>query len=141
VILVPKKGLAAKPKCRFYMDFRALNAVTKFDSYPLPRFEDTTSTLARSRYFTVLDCYSGFWQINIREKDKEKTAFTLPSGHYEFNRLCYGLSNSPDSFQRLVYPVFGNLKSTEFWVFIGDIIYGKTAKEHAHRLGHVFERF
>jgi hypothetical protein len=43
VILVPKRSLDGKPKYRFCVDFRALNAVTKFDSYPLPRFEDTTS--------------------------------------------------------------------------------------------------
>jgi hypothetical protein len=98
-ILVPKKSLDGKPKYLFCVDFRSLNAVTKFDTYPLPLFEQTTSTLAGSKYFSVLDCYSGFWQINIREQDKEKTAFTVPSGHYEFNRLCYGLSNSPATFQ------------------------------------------
>jgi hypothetical protein len=94
--------MEGKPKYRFCVDFRALNAVTKFDSYPLPRFEETTSTLVGSKYFSVLDCYSGFWQIKICEEDKEKTAFTVPSGHYEFSRLTYGLSNSPASFQRLV---------------------------------------
>jgi hypothetical protein len=141
VILVPKKSVDGKPKYRFCVDFRALNAVTKFDSYPLPRFEETTSTLAGSQYFSVLDCYSGFWQIAIREQDKEKTAFTVPSGHYEFNRLCYGLSNSPSSFQRLVDLVLKNLKGTECWVYIDDIIlFGKTAEEHAERLAHVLER-
>jgi hypothetical protein len=102
VILVPKKSLDGRPKYRFCVDFRALNAVTKFDTYPLPRFEETTSTLAGSKYFSVLDCYAGYWQVQIREEDREKTAFTVPSGHYEFNRLFFGLSNSPYSFQRLV---------------------------------------
>jgi transposase InsO family protein len=142
VILVPKKSTDGKPKYRFCVDFRALNAVTKFDSYPLPRFEETTSTLAGSKYFSVLDCYSGFWQIKICEEDKEKTAFTVPSGHYEFNRLSYGLSNSPASFQRLVDVVLKNLTGTECWVFIDDVIvYAKTAEEHAQRLANVLERF
>ena len=69
-ILVPKKSQNGKPKFRFCVDFRALNAVTKFDSYPLPRFDETTSTLFGSKYFTVLDCYSGFWQVNIKEEHK-----------------------------------------------------------------------
>jgi transposase InsO family protein len=141
-ILVPKKSSDGKPKYRFCVDFRALNNVTKFDTYPLPLFEQTTSTLAGSKYFSVLDCYSGFWQINIREQDKEKTAFTVPSGHYEFNRLCYGLSNSPATFQRAVDVVLKNLTGTECWVFIDDvIIFSRTVEEHALRLANVLQRF
>jgi hypothetical protein len=64
-VLVPKKSADSKPKYRFCVEYQALNAVTKFDSYPLPRFEEMTSTLAGSRLFTVLDYYAGFWQINI----------------------------------------------------------------------------
>jgi len=100
-ILVPKKSEDGKPKFRFNVDFRALNAVTKFDSYPLPRFDETTSTLFVSKYFTALDCYSGFWQAKIKEEHKERTVFTVPSGHYEFNRLPFGLSNSASNFQRM----------------------------------------
>ena len=44
-ILVPKNSPNGKPKFRFCVDFRALNSVTKFDTYPLPIFEETTSTL------------------------------------------------------------------------------------------------
>jgi hypothetical protein len=86
-ILVPKKSLDGKPKYRFCVDFRALNAVTQFDTYPLPLFEETVSTLHGSKYFTVIDCYSGFWQIKIAEEDKIKTGFSTPSGHYQFYRL------------------------------------------------------
>ena len=109
-ILVPKTLQDGKPNFRFCVDFRALNAVTKFDSYPLPRFDETTSTLFGSKYFTILDCYSGFWQVNIKEEHKERTAFTVASGHYEFNRLSFGLSNSPSNFQRLMDVVLKNLE-------------------------------
>jgi hypothetical protein len=67
--LCRKKSSDCRPRKRFCVDFRALNAVTKFDSFPTPRFVKTI-TLAGSKYFSVLYCYSGFWQINIRE-DKE----------------------------------------------------------------------
>jgi hypothetical protein len=50
-ILVPIKSLDRKPKYRFCEDFRALNSVTKLEPYPLPIFEETTSTLHGSRYF------------------------------------------------------------------------------------------
>jgi hypothetical protein len=55
-ILVPKRSTDGKKKCRFYVDFRALNSVTKFDSCPLPVFEETTPSLFGSKYFSVLDC-------------------------------------------------------------------------------------
>ena len=95
-----------------------------------------------SKYFTVLDCYSGFWQIKIAEEDKAKTAFSTTSGHYHFNRLPYGLSNSPASFQRLIDVVLRNLTGTECFVFIDDVIlFSDTIQEHARRLEHVLQRF
>ena len=140
-LLVPKRSPDGKPKYRFCVDFRALNAVTKFDSYPLPVFEETTSTLHGSRYFSVLDCFSGFWQVKIKEH-KERTGFTVPSGHFEFNRLPFGLSNSPANFQRLMDLVLKDLIGDELHVLIDDvIIFSKTAEEHAARLEHVLERF
>jgi len=83
-ILVPKKSADGTPKYRFYVDFRTLNSVTKFDTYPIPVFEEATASLHGSRYFTTLDCQSGFWQVPIREEHRERTGFTVPSGHYEF---------------------------------------------------------
>jgi len=79
-ILVPKRSPDGTPKYRFCVDFRALNAVTHFETYPLPLFEETVSTLHGSKYFSVLDCYSGFWQIKIAEEDKLKTAFPHQQG-------------------------------------------------------------
>ena len=66
-ILVPKKSLDGKPKYRFCVDFRALNTVTRFNPYPLPAMDEATSTLYGSNYFSVLDCFSGFLQVNIKE--------------------------------------------------------------------------
>ena len=121
-ILVQKKSEDGKPIFWFCVDFRALNAVTKFDSYPLPRFDEITSTLCGSKYFTALDCYSGYWQVNIKEEHKERSTFTVPSGHYEFNRLPFGLSNSSSNFHRLMDVVLKNLVGAECWVFIDDVI-------------------
>jgi hypothetical protein len=69
VLLLPKKSENGVPK--FCLYFRALNAVTKNDSYNLPRFEETTSTLSGSKYFSLLECYLGFWQINVHEPHRE----------------------------------------------------------------------
>jgi hypothetical protein len=97
-ILVPKKSPDGTPKYRFCVDDWALNSVTQFETYPLPVFEETVSTLHGSRYFSVVDCFSRFWQIKIAEEDKIKTAFSVPYGHYNFFGPPLGLSNSPASF-------------------------------------------
>ena len=112
------KRVDGKPKFRFCVDFRALNTVMKLDPYPLPRFDEATSTLFGSKYFTVLDCYSGFWQVNIKKECKERIGFTVPSGQYEFNRLPFGLSNSPSNFQRLMDVLLRNLVRSECYVFM-----------------------
>jgi hypothetical protein len=132
---VPKKSPDGKPKFRFCVDFRAINPVTKFDAYPLPRFEDTNSTFFGSKFFSILDCYSGFWQVSIKEEHKERTGFTVPFGYFEFNRLPFGLSNCPTNFQRLIGEVLRGLIGTEAWIFIDDvIIFSKSAEEHPKRL-------
>jgi hypothetical protein len=56
-ILVPKKSPDGTTKYRFCVDFRALNSVTQFDTYPLPcsrkRFRPSTE-VGISQWSTVL---------------------------------------------------------------------------------------
>jgi len=60
--------------------------------------------------------------MGIKEELKELTGFTVPSGHYEFNRLTLDLSNSPANFQRLTDTILKNLVGAECSVFIDDVI-------------------
>ena len=65
---------------RICVDYRALNAVTKADRFPLPRIADLLDQLGRSRFFTTLDLASGFWQVKVGEESREKTAFVTQRG-------------------------------------------------------------
>jgi hypothetical protein len=90
----------------------------------------------------VLDCYSGFWQVNISEKCKELTGFMVPSVHYEFNRLPFELSSSPGNFQRLMDSVLKDLVGTVCFVYLDVlIIFSKTAEKHAEKLERVLQMF
>ena len=94
-ILVKKKD----GSCRFVVDYKKLNLITIKDSSPLPNMEDALRKLGQGySYFSKLDLKSGFYQILIKETDKEKTAFVTPFDLYQFNVLPMGLKNSPPTF-------------------------------------------
>ena len=77
VVLVRKKN----GKLRFCVDFRELNAKTVRDSYALPRIDELLDNLSGYRYFSTLDMWSGYYQVQLEEQDKRRTAFTaIPLG-------------------------------------------------------------
>ena len=89
-----------------------------------------------------MDLKAGYWQVEVAEIDKPKTAFTAgPLGFYEFNVLPFGLSNSPATFQRLMQASLGKLHLNQCLLYLDDIIiYSKTFKEHLQNLERVFSK-
>ena len=98
VLLVTKRDGSK----RFCVDFRALNMVTRADSYPMPHPRDILDRMHGDSYYSFFDGASAYWAIEINEEDKYKTAFTTPKGLFEFNRMPFGLINSGSTYQRLM---------------------------------------
>ena len=73
---------------------------------------------------------SEFWQIQIDEKDRYKTAFTVPFGYYEWNVMPFGLKNAPSEFQNIMNDIFTPF--TDFSIaYIDDVlIFSKTIDDH-----------
>ena len=77
---------------------------------------------------------SGFWQIQIKEEDKYKTAFTLPLGYYEWDVMPFGLKNAPLEFQNIMNYIFNNYTKFSI-VYIDDVlIFSNSIEEHFQHL-------
>ena len=142
-VIEPSKSTTASPvvlvwqnnKWRFCMDFRQLNSITIGDAYSMLRSDYVFSTLAGSKYFTLLDALKGDHQVEIEEADREKTAFVSYKGLYQFKRLPFGLKNAPAQFQRLMDKIIGGLRWQAALVYIDDLlIYSTTWQDHLSHL-------
>lgn len=69
-----------------------------------------------------MDLKSGYYQVEVAEEDKPKTAYVFPLGFYEFNRMPQGVTNAPSTFQCLIERCVGDLHLYEALVFSDDLI-------------------
>ena len=138
IVLVSKKDGGE----RFCLDYRRLNKITTKDSFPLPRVDSTLDALSNTKFFSTVDLISGYWQCELAEEAKEKTAFITHRGLYEFEVLPFGLVNGPNFFQRIMECVLRGLTYEICLVYLDDVIvFSRTFEEHLVRLEQVFKRF
>ena len=139
VLLVDKKDGMSK---RFCVDMRHLNKVTKKDNYLIPHPLSVFDELAGSSVFTTIDCHSSFWQQELTESSREKTAFSTvsPPLHFQFRRLVMGLSNASNSWQRLMLQILRPVLRRTTICFIDDLLlYGNDEAQHLKDIREVFE--
>ena len=97
------------PVLLLWLNVWITRAVTKADTFPLPRIDDLLDQFAKAKYFSMLDLTSGFCQIRMEPHSQEKTAFVAPQGLFEFRVMPFGLTNAPAVFQWLMQQVLAGL--------------------------------
>ena len=87
---------------RMVHDYRAVNALSRFSAWPLPRIETLLEKLHGATVFSKLDLQNGFLQVPMKESDIPKTAFRTPLGLFEYLVMPMGLSGSPSTFAAMM---------------------------------------
>ena len=122
------------------IDFRAVNKVTKKDSYPLPLIEECLDAL-EGEFMSTLDMNSRYYQFAMALADRCKTAFLTKYGLFEFTRMAMGLCNAPATFQRAMQLVFHGMLWKQALTYLDDLnVLGRHFKDHLSNLVQSFER-
>jgi len=94
---------------RMCTDYRRVNAVTKGDSYPLPRIEDCIDAVGNSKFVSKIDLLKGYYAVPLTKRAREISAFVTPRGLYQYTVMPFGLKNAPATFQRLMNHVTADI--------------------------------
>ncbi|XP_055874586.1 uncharacterized protein LOC129924395 [Biomphalaria glabrata] len=135
VVLIKKKDSSL----RLCVDYRRLNAITRFDAEVIPDPEDLFVQVHKAKYFTKVDLTKGFWQLPIEESSRKYTAFKVPNGHFQFKYVPFGLANSPSFFNRTIRNVLQGLSNVIFY-FDDILIYNDDWESHLMSVQQVMTR-
>ncbi|KAJ8338705.1 hypothetical protein SKAU_G00354910 [Synaphobranchus kaupii] len=133
--------LVSKPDrtFRFCTDYRKVNAVTKPDSYPLPRMEDCIDMVGAASFVSKFDLMRGYWQVPLTPRVAEISAFVTPGGLFSFQVMSFGLRNAPSTFQRLINKVILGLEGCA--AYLDDVvIFSDSWEQHVVRMSALFRR-
>lgn len=109
---------------RVCIDPSNLNKAIKRNHFPMPTLDDVLSELDGAKVFSLCDAKDGFLQIKLSPDSSDLTTFWTPFGKYKWLRMPFGLSSSPEEFQRRLSEALEGLEGVT--VVADDIlIYGK----------------
>lgn len=127
---------------RFCCDYRALNAISKKDRYPLPLINETLERIGKARWFTKLDVIAAFHKIRIAKGQEWLTAFRTRFGLFEWLITPFGLANAPSTFQRYVNWILQEFLDEFVSAYLDDILVFSSGslQDHRNKVSKVLQR-
>jgi Reverse transcriptase (RNA-dependent DNA polymerase) len=126
---------------RLVSNLMALNDLAIKDTYKIPEMRRIIEATAGSEHITVLDLKEGYYQIEIVEEHKHKTAFEFEDKVYEWNGMVMGYKNAPMVFQRIMNTVLSDYIGKGIEIYLDDIIiHANNIENHDYLVRKVFER-
>jgi hypothetical protein len=135
VVMVQKKS----GKWWMCIDFTSLNKAYPKDNFPLPWIDKIVDSAAGCEVMSLLDCFSGYHQIYMKEEDKASTSFITPFGTYYFIRMPEGLKNAGSTFSRLTKTVLESQVGQNIFMYVDNIVVA--CKNKADHLANLVETF
>jgi Reverse transcriptase (RNA-dependent DNA polymerase)/Aspartyl protease len=117
---------------RFCCDYRALNAITQRDRYPLPLISETLRSLGQAKWFTKLDVVAAFHKIRMAKGHEAKTAFRTRYGLFEWRVCPFGLSGAPAAFQRFINRVLRPFLDDFATAYVDDVMIYSSGSRKDH---------
>jgi len=125
---------------RMCVNCRNLNSACPKDSYPLSNIDRLVDRVVDYKILSFLDSYSGYNQISMHPKGKEKTAFMTAEANYYYEVMSFGLKNTWVTYQRLMDKIFQELIGQCVEVYVDDIVVKSDSfNQHVEDLEEVFK--
>ena len=135
IVVVKKKD----DKLRICCDFRELNKYVQRQHFPIPCIDDLLASITNAECFSLLDCKSAYYQLQVSPESQHFLTFGTPFGRYTFRRLPFGICTAPEIFQKVMSDLLSDLPGVI--VYIDDIlIFGSSPEEHNKRVTEVLQR-
>ena len=131
--------LVLKPDGKVRMCLTELNKAIQREVHPMPSVNESLAKLGNSKMFSKLDANSGFWQTTLDEEFQLLTTFVTPFGRYCFHRLPFGISSTPEIFQRTLSRFLEDLDGT-ICQMDDILVHGVDQSVHDRRLRAVLHR-
>ena len=122
---------------RLCIDYRKVNSVTTPDPFYMPSIDNILDNVGECKYLSKLNLSKDFYQVPIKESDKDKTAFCTSFGKFRFLRMPFGLMNAPSTFQRMMQKVLEGQENYSSPYIEDVLIYSRTWKEHVEHIRQV----